>query len=48
MEDVVPTVIRLERNLEYVSDVCSRQESNLHCRLRKPMSYPLNDESVLV
>lgn len=25
--------------------LCSRQESNLHQRLRKPPSYPLNDES---
>lgn len=24
---------------------CSREESNLYCRLRKPVSYPLNDES---
>src|SRR3989344_3306114 len=25
--------------------LCSRTESNCHCRIRNPVSYPLNDES---
>ena len=25
---------------------CSRQESNLHCKIRNLVSYPLNDESL--
>ena len=27
--------------------LCSREESNLYCRIRNPVSYPLNDEHFL-
>lgn len=41
-----PQVLSRNERVGKGTMLCSRQESNLHCILRKDASYPLNDESV--